>query len=162
MKDINLYYPVSYLRSKKLFATIKGTSYRFNILEEQHIMTTLRTVFLTLALAVIAACGPAAAPAPEAVIRAWADAAKAGDYATAQQSMAGDDFAKMTWREPHERYRKAGHLQEYTIVDGPTATGQSTTATLRWTGSAEPTCITVQVGPDGKITPLSDYDVCKS
>ncbi len=124
-------------------------------------MTTFRTMFLILTLAVLAACGPAAAPAPEAIIRSWADAAKVGDYTTAQQLMAGDDFAKMTWREPHERYRKAGHLQEYTIVDGPTAAGQSTTATLRWTGSAAPACITIQVGQDGKLTPLSDYDRCK-
>jgi hypothetical protein len=124
-------------------------------------MTTFRTVFLTLALAVLAACGPAAAPAPEAVIRAWADAAKVGDYATAQQLMTGDDFAKMTWREPSEGYRKGGRLQDYTIVDGPTATGQSTNATLRWTGSMAPLCITVQVGPDGKLTPLSDYKRCE-
>jgi hypothetical protein len=115
------------------------------------------TLILSL-LVSLAACGQTMTP--DSVIRAWADAAQAGDYATAEQSMAGDHFARMTWREPHERYRQAGRLQHYTIADGPTTTGDSTTATLRWTGSMAPLCITVQVGPDGKLRPLSDYDRC--
>jgi hypothetical protein len=101
------------------------------------------------------------ATTPDTVIRAWADAAQAGDYATAEQYMAGDDFAKMTWREPHKRYQKGGRLQAYTVVAGPTTTGQSTNATLRWTGSMAPLCITVQVGPDGTLMPLSDYERCE-
>ena len=67
--------------------------------------TTIRFALLLS----LAACGPAAPPEPEAIIRAWADAAQAGDYTTAEQYMAGDGFAKMTWREPHTRYHGAGH-----------------------------------------------------
>ena len=117
-----------------------------------------RSTIIVILLLSLAAC--AQGTTPETVIRAWADAAQAGDYATAEQQMAGDDFAKFTWREPHERYRKGGRLEQYTIIDGPTATGASTTATLKWTGSMAPLCITVQVGPDGKLRPLSDYDRC--
>ena len=116
------------------------------------------SILLTLLLA-LTACGQTTTP--DTVIRAWADAAQVGDYATAEALMAGDDFAKMTWREPHRRYRDAGRLQEYTIAEGPTATGQSHTATLRWTGNIEPICITVQVDGAGKLTPLSDYDLCE-
>jgi hypothetical protein len=107
----------------------------------------------------LAACGQATSP--DTVIRAWADAAKAGDYATAERLMTGDDFAKMTWREPHERYRNAGRLQQYDLIDGPTTTGGSTTATLRWSGSMAPLCITVQVDQAGHLTPISDYDRCR-
>ena len=97
---------------------------------------------------------------PETGIQTWADAAKAGDYATAEALMTGDAFMKMTWREPHERYRKAGRLQQYTLIDGPTPAGASHTAMLRWTGSLAPLCITVQVGANGRLIPLSDYTRC--
>lgn len=117
---------------------------------------SIALLFLFLALT---AC--AQGRSPKTVIRAWADAAKAGDYTTAEQLMTGDAFTKMTWREPHTRYRNAGRLQNYTLADGPTATGASHTATLRWTGNIEPMCITVQVDQAGKLTPLSDYDLCE-
>lgn len=122
-------------------------------------MQRRRSILLCLLLLLLAACGPGATP--EATIRAWADAAQQGDYATAEALMTGDSFAKMTWREPSERYRKAGRLQQYELVGEPERAGQSTNATLRWTGSMAPVCITVQVGADGKLTPLSDYDRCE-
>ena len=118
-----------------------------------------RTLIHLALLLSLTACQQATTP--DTVIRAWADAAQQGDYATAEALMAGDDFAKMTWREPHTRYRNGGRLEAYSFVDSPTVTGQSTTATLRWTGSMEPLCITVQVGPDSKLTPLSDYERCE-
>ncbi|HEX6291288.1 MAG TPA: hypothetical protein VFZ66_19045 [Herpetosiphonaceae bacterium] len=117
-----------------------------------------RTMIIVPLLLSLAACGQARTP--ESTIRAWADAAKAGDYASAEALMAGDDFARMTWREPHTRYHRAGRLQQYELIEGPTTTGQSTNATLRWTGSMAPLCITVQVGPDGKLSPISDYRRC--
>lgn len=118
----------------------------------------MRRSSVFLALLALTACGPGATP--EATIRAWADAAKAGDYATAESLMRGDDFAKLTWREPHIRYRKAGRLQQYELLGEPITTGQSTTATLRWTGNIAPLCITVQVDTNGKLRPRSDYHVC--
>jgi hypothetical protein len=118
-----------------------------------------RSTLILLLISVLTACAQQRSPAT--VIETWADAAKAGDYATAEALMTGDDFAKMTWREPHIRYHKAGRLEQYTMIDGPTATGQSHTATLRWTGSMAPLCITVQVGADGLLTPLSDYARCE-
>ena len=118
-----------------------------------------RSIHILLLILALTTC--AQGRSPETVIQTWADAAKASDYATAEGLMTGDAFAKMTWREPHIRYHKAGRLQQYTIAEGPTATGQSHTATLRWTGNIEPLCITVQVDEGGKLTPLSDYDLCE-
>ena len=118
-----------------------------------------RSIHILLLILALTAC--AQGRSPETVIQTWADAAQAGDYATAEALMTGDAFAKMTWREPHIRYHKAGRLQQYTLIDSPTPTGASHTATLRWTGSMAPLCITVQVGADGLLTPLSDYHRCE-
>lgn len=118
-----------------------------------------RSIPILFLLLSVTAC--AQGRSPETVIQTWADAAKAGDYATAEALMTGDAFAKMTWREPHIRYHTAGRLQQYTVINGPTAAGASHTATLRWTGSMAPMCITVQIGADGLLTPLSDYARCE-
>ena len=37
----------------------------------------------------------------------------------------------------------------------------TTPATLRWTGTMEPLCMTMHVGPDGKLMPRSDYERCE-
>ncbi len=109
-------------------------------------MKRLRRAMLA-GLITLSACGGNAGP--KDVITRWADAARMGDYATAKGLMGMGAFLNEQWHGLHERYRSAGRLHAYTIVDGPIAVGQSYNAVLRWTGARAPLCVTVQVTPAG-------------
>ncbi len=121
-------------------------------------MQRLRRAAMLAGLITLSACGGNAGPRD--VITRWADAARMGDYATAKGLMGMGEFLNEQWQGLHERYRSAGRLHAYTIVDGPIAVGQSYNAVLRWTGARAPLCVTVQVTPANTITVQSNYDTC--
>lgn len=99
--------------------------------------------------------------APEQVVRAWADAAGAGDVTTTAQLMGSTSgWSGDYWNERILYEHDHGYLGTYTITR-LAATGASATAALRWTGAgARDLCLALQVGPDGTVTPLGDFHWC--
>ena len=122
-------------------------------------------------------------PSPRQILQRWADATQQGDYTTAESYMQ-PDFLRTLWQDRTTSFMRQGRMGMYHILQQQ-QTGQSLTATLYWhteTGSGAmpgmandtrmpasdaakpmsttPLCMQVQVGPDGKVTPLTDYHDC--
>lgn len=105
-------------------------------------------------------------------LEAFATATQNGDYATAKSMLALGSFAQLYWQDRTSMFAQQGRMGMVHILH-PTQTGKSLTAVLSWHTQAmngtpmangkmstDPLCMTVQVGPDGKITPLTDYHAC--
>ena len=137
---------------------------------------------LLVALLVIPPLYRAWTPPTQAQILAqWATATQQGDYATAERAMA-PDFIRTLWQDRTMTFMRQGRMGMYHLLNRR-QTGTSLTATLYWHTEAgtmpgmdqgkampagdatplstEPLCIQVQVGPDGLVTPLSDYHPCR-
>ena len=120
-------------------------------------------------------------PTQAQILERWATATQQGDYATAETYMA-PDFIRTLWQDRTLTFMRQGRMGMYHILNQH-QTGSSLTATLYWHTEAgtmpgmdhgqavpagdatplstEPLCIQVQVGPDGLVTPLSDYHPCR-
>jgi hypothetical protein len=120
-------------------------------------------------------------PSQAQILERWATATQRGDYATAATYMA-PDFIRTLWQDRTMTFMRQGRMGMYHLLNRR-QTGNSLTATLYWHTEAtampgmdqgkavpagdatplstEPLCLQVQVGPDGKVTPLSDYHPCR-
>jgi hypothetical protein len=97
----------------------------------------------------------------ESIAVQWAEAVTAGDHAALATMMNGaNNILYAAWRGRTEEFRQAGRLQAYSIGT-PVAAGTSTNVEIRWTGSGEPMCTTIQVAPDRTVSIVSDLYVCK-
>ncbi len=119
-------------------------------------------------LVLLTACGttlsvttptPTPVPTPEAVGKVWADAVLVNDFAVLRSIMPGDDFTFSAWAGKLQEAKERQWMHAYTIT-GTRAAGTSTDVMMTWTGTDDPICTTIQVGPDGNIVLYSGIYFC--
>lgn len=105
---------------------------------------------------------PTPTPTVESVGTQWAEAVKVGDTAAMGTLMpaAANNMLFAAWWGRAGDFRKAGRLQAYTI-EKVTAAGSSTDILIKWTGSQQPVCTTIQVAPNHTVINVSDFETCK-
>jgi hypothetical protein len=123
-------------------------------------------------------------------LQRWADATQKGDFATAETLMHVDPLIQELWLEQTRSYQYQGRMGMYHLVaqhwtgnslsatlywhtELPTQpqSGQGMTMSndpkapagdgmAAGASSTQPLCMQVQVGPDGKVVPLTPYHAC--
>jgi len=100
---------------------------------------------------------------PKAVIEAWAQAVIANEYPVAKALMRSSPEA---WETLMRGTATAAPFTAYRLLEGPTITGQATTALIEWTRAAAPEsqrirCMAVTVDQAGKLDAQS-WTICPS
>ncbi len=86
----------------------------------------------------------------DAALDAWAKAAIAGDYVTAQQYSRDDAFIFGVWQANTEKMRKRTQPTSYTIL-AHEQRGQTGVYWIRMNGS-QPSCTIVELDPAGMVS----------